>query len=277
MLQNFEQKLRNNNGFAATLLDLYILVNLTFLGLDVFIAHSINAFASPAEWIPFYFSLAAALLMTPIMFSKNPYYRKWCRLSIGGLAIAVGITGMLLHLSSGFFTALTLKSLVYAAPFVAPLAYTGIGMLLITNQIIPDTERHWAEWITFLAGAGWCGNFLLSAIDHAQNGFFVPTEWIPVITSALAVGYLLTHDWKTNQTAASTYGIAIFTLNFFVGITGSLFHLIADLQIPATRQIDRFLYGAPLLAPLLFPNLSLLAILGIWKISNRPTESTKNS
>ena len=34
---------------------------------------------------------------------------------------------MLLHLHSRFFVELTLHSLVYTAPFVAPLAFTGLG------------------------------------------------------------------------------------------------------------------------------------------------------
>ncbi len=38
------------------LLEIFVLFNLAFLALDVFIAHSINDFGHWAEWIPFYFS-----------------------------------------------------------------------------------------------------------------------------------------------------------------------------------------------------------------------------
>ena len=42
-----------------------------------------------------------------------------------------------------------------------------------------------------LALGGFVGNFVFSLTDHAQNGFFNPLEWIPVVSSALAVGFLL--------------------------------------------------------------------------------------
>ena len=48
----------------------------------------------------------------------------------------IGIVGLVLHLKSQFFQQWTLASLVYAAPFAAPLAYTGIGLLLILNRLV---------------------------------------------------------------------------------------------------------------------------------------------
>jgi hypothetical protein len=36
-----------------------------------------------------------------------------------------------------------------------------------------------------------CGNFVLSLTDHASNGFFARSEWIPVISSACATGFLI--------------------------------------------------------------------------------------
>ena len=63
--------LRNRKGLAAKLLDFFILANLAFLALDVFLAHSVNAFAHSAEWIPFYFSLGASVLLALILFGKK--------------------------------------------------------------------------------------------------------------------------------------------------------------------------------------------------------------
>ena len=42
---------------------------------------------------------------------------------IGWLSVLVGLAGVLYHLESRFFLDRTLKSLTYAAPFAAPLAY----------------------------------------------------------------------------------------------------------------------------------------------------------
>ena len=45
-------------------------------------------------------------------------------------------------------------------------------------------------WVTFFALGGFAGNFVLSLCDHAQNGFFAASEWIPVVAGATAVGFL---------------------------------------------------------------------------------------
>src|SRR5581483_2935056 len=80
---------------------------------------------------------------------------------------------------------------VYAAPFAAPLAYTGLGLLLIMNRMVADDAPEWPYWVLLMALGGFFGNFIFSLTDHAQNGFYHWTEWIPVITSACAVGFLL--------------------------------------------------------------------------------------
>ena len=53
--------LSNNSWYAEPrlLLELFVLVNLAFLSLDIYLAHSVNEFRRPAEYIPLYFSLAA--------------------------------------------------------------------------------------------------------------------------------------------------------------------------------------------------------------------------
>ena len=71
MPENSEKMLRNRKGLAARLLDFFIIANLAFLALDVFLAHSVNAFAHSAEWIPFYFSLGASVLLALILFGKK--------------------------------------------------------------------------------------------------------------------------------------------------------------------------------------------------------------
>ena len=131
--------------------------------------------------------------------------------------------------------------------------------------MLPDTDPQWAEWVIFLAGCGWCGNFLLSALDHAQNGFFDAAEWIPVITSALAVGCVITLYCQPDQMGFSKYCATVFAINFIVGIAGFFLHLLADLHLPSAAEAEKFIYGAPPFAPLLFSDLSLLALLGIYK------------
>jgi hypothetical protein len=49
-----------------------------------------------------------------------------------------------------------------------------------------------------------------------------------------------------------------------VGVLGFVYHTAANLHGPSASLFDNFVYGAPSLAPLLFPNLALLAFIGLW-------------
>ena len=99
----------------------------------------------------------------------------------------VGLAGLLFHLDSVFFEEQTLRNLVYTAPFAAPLAYTGLGFLVLLSRMVDADDPEWAGWVVVLAAGGWAGNFVLTLADHAQNGFFHPTEWIGVVASTSCV------------------------------------------------------------------------------------------
>ena len=108
-------------------LEAFVLVNLAFLSLDIYLAHSVNQFHRAAEYIPLYFSLAAPLVLLVGLLAGEwlTFPAVWRDLGylVGWLAVVIGLVGVVLHLDSHFFIERTLKSLVYAAPFAAPLAY----------------------------------------------------------------------------------------------------------------------------------------------------------
>jgi hypothetical protein len=84
---------------------------------------------------------------------------------VGWTSLGVGIAGMLFHLQSHFFDEQTIHNLVYTTPFVAPLAYAGLGLLLILDRMVDSDSIEWAQWIVFLALGGFVGNFILSLAD----------------------------------------------------------------------------------------------------------------
>ena len=250
----------------AVLLELFVIINLSFLALDVFIAHSVNSFAHRAEWIPFIFSLVAPALLLLALFRGQRRIKRFVGCSVGWVSVFVGIGGMLFHLESQFFTDLTVKSLIYTAPFIAPLSYAGIGLLLIMHHTVGADSMEWGRWILVMTFAGFLGNFVLSLCDHAQNGFFNWGEWIPVCTSAIAVGFLMTAILQPDDVSFLKLCLVILVLNGATGIVGFCWHVSANLQVAAPSVKDSFLYGAPAFAPLLFPNLSLLGALGIFGV-----------
>jgi hypothetical protein len=202
-------------------IELFALFNLAGLAPDIFLAHSINSFRAPAEYVPLIFSLVAPLLLIPAIWSlAQSRLQPWRGLGhfVGWTSVVIGVTGLILHLQSQFFQQWTLASLVYAAPFAAPLAYTGIGLLLIMPLI-------------------------------AQVG----RMYLRVCAMVMVV-------------------------QMVVGIAGFVLHVDADLHAVGPTLFERVIHGAPVFAPLLFPNLALLAGIGMWVLYQKlpVTESAGN-
>jgi hypothetical protein len=171
---------------------------------------------------------------------------------------------VVLHLDSRFFYDNTLKSLTYAAPFAAPLAYTGLGLLLVANRMVRAESAEWAYWILLLALGGFFGNFVFSLTDHATNGFFRTIEWLPVVSSAFAVSFLAVPLLIRVERSYLMLAAAILILQGFVGVLGFILHALADLEGPSVKMFENIVHGAPPFAPLLFPNLVLLSLIALW-------------
>jgi len=246
----------------------FVISNIGFLTFDIYLAHSVNQFRSRAEYVPLIFSAVAslALLLVLLVRSRHPLLWKITGHVVGGLAVLVGLTGVILHLQSQFFYERTLRSLTYSAPFAAPLAYTGLGLLLIMNRMVDDQAREWAQWVLLFALGGFVGNFVFSLADHAGNGFFDGLEWVPVVASALAVGFLTMPLISQVAPRYLEISAAILFVEAGTGAWGFVLHAEANLRGPSIHPFDNFIYGAPPMAPLLFPNLAVLGIIALWRL-----------
>jgi len=253
------------------LLEVFVTVNLAILAGDIVLAHSVNQFRLPAEYIPLYFSAAAPILLLIVIAARWRWGLRaaWRDVGIlvGGLSILVGLGGVLYHLESSFFAQRTLRSLTYAAPFVAPLAYTGLGFLLVMNRLVAQHTVEWSRWVILLATGGFFGNFVLCLTDHATNGFFLKTEWIPVLSSALAAGFLIVPVMMHVSRRFLDLCLSVLVVQALVGIVGFWFHLRMNAYAPGVSFFERTVYGAPPMAPLLFPNLVGLAMIGLWELA----------
>ncbi len=243
--------------------------NLAFLVLDIYMAHSVNAFRHWAEYIPLYFSVGAPILLVAgILARHRGKIHVWALFGhvVGWCSLAIGLAGVLFHLESAFFAERTLKSLTYAAPFAAPLAYAGLGLLLIMNRMVTARSKEWAQWVLLLALGGFAGNFVLSLTDHAANGFSRSSEWIPVMSSAFAVGFLSACFLAPVNRSYRILCACVMLLQALVGLLGFGFHVAANLKGPSTHMLQNFIDGAPPFAPLLFPNLMVLALIALWAL-----------
>lgn len=248
--------------------ELFVILNIGFLTLDIYLAHSVNQFRNPAEYIPLVFSAAAPFLLVFALAVRYRWPAVWKDLGyfVGWAAVLIGLAGVILHLQSHFFYERTLRSLTYSAPFAAPLAYTGLGLLLIMNRMVDPDILEWAQWMLLLTLGGFIGNFVFSLADHAENGFFNPLEWVPVVASAIAVGFLAVPLLMRVSRRYVDLCAAILLLEAGVGLWGFVLHAERNLRGPSVHAFDNFIYGAPPMAPLLFPNLMVLGIIALWQL-----------
>ncbi|HEY1679015.1 MAG TPA: hypothetical protein VGG04_14965 [Candidatus Sulfotelmatobacter sp.] len=246
----------------------FAIANLGFLTCDIYLAHSVNGFRRTAEYIPLFFSAIAPVILIGALLLRRRSRAAWTDLGyfVGGLSIVIGLTGVILHLDSAFFYERTIKSLTYSAPFAAPLAYTGLGFLIVMNRMVDQNSEEWAKWVLLFTLGGFVGNFVFSLTDHAVNGFFHPMEWIAVVASAVGVGFLITPLLMQVTRGFISLCAGLLLAEAAVGILGFALHAMANLHGPSTQAWKNFVYGAPPFAPLLFPNLMLLGMIGLWRL-----------
>lgn len=251
----------------------FAIVNIGFLTFDIYLAHSVNQFRNRAEYIPLLFSSTAPLFLIVALSQRRRHRLVWMILghAVGWAAIVVGLTGVILHLESNFFYERTLRSLTYSAPFAAPLAYAGLGFLLVMNRMVDSESVEWARWILLFTLGGFIGNFVFSLADHAGNGFFFRAEWVPVAASAVAIGFLVVPLIMRVSRAFIDLSATVLILEAGIGLWGFALHTMGNLQGPSVHAFDNFIYGAPPMAPLLFPNLMVLGIIGLWQLRNHET------
>jgi len=247
----------------------FIASNLGFLAADIALAHAANRFARREEWWPIAFSVCAALLLVPSLLrpARHAILRR-VELLVGAFSVAVGVLGMILHLQSAFFETQTLETLVYSAPFAAPLAYVGLGLLLIMARMErPETEI-WEAWVLFFTLGGFIGNLALTLTDHAQNGFFSVSEWAAVVGAAFGCSFLVVFLLRPESRPLERALRYVLAFEATLGVLGFALHVRSNLGRPGS-WFDRALYGAPLFAPLLFADLAALGAIALWSRARR--------
>ena len=265
---------------------LMMAVNEVFLGVDTFTAHSISGTIRPYEWIPIIFGPVAGVLLLVaglIALRRRPLATVLATLTLG-TSIVVGLLGAFFHLQRALLPnavpgeRLTVNLLVWAPPILGPLTFCLVGMLGISAAWIeepPDSgvlrllggmrlrlPYAKTQAYFFLIGLGCLATVVSSVLDHARTGFTNPWLWLPTAIGifgtvvALALGVIE----RPLRGDLITYAGAM-VLMIAVGLTGFLLHVGFNLVDQGTVVIERFLRGAPFLAPLLYCNMGALGLL----------------
>jgi hypothetical protein len=261
-------------------------VNLIFLGIDTYLAHLISGTIRPNEWIPVIFGLTAglALLVAGLIAIRNRRLATWLATAVLLASIGVGLLGAYFHMlrailpSAAIGERISIDLLVWAPPILGPLTFALVGVLGISAAWVespPDSgvllistqrrlrmpyskTRAYFFWVSM----GSLATVISSVLDHARTGFTNPWLWIPTAAGvfativALALGAL---D-RPSATDLKVY-VASMLLMILVGLVGAGLHVAEDLTTMNVLVVERFLRGAPLLAPLLFCNMGALGLI----------------
>jgi hypothetical protein len=280
------QRLRRLPLSRDQLMLLMAAANEILLGLETYLGHSISGTIVPNEWIPILFGPIAGLLL--LMAGVIALRRRRLATAIGTAvlmsSIVVGLLGAFFHLRRALLPSgppgqqVSVILLVWAPPILAPLTFALVGLLGLTAAAVeepPDTglltlSAHRrlpmpfskSQAYFFLVGLGSLATVISSVLDHARAQFENPWLWVPTAVGVFGtmVAVALGAIRRPTRIDLTTYTVAMM-LMLAVGPVGTALHIDADLVQEGAVVLERFIRGAPVLAPLLFSDMGMLGLL----------------
>ncbi len=270
------------------LMMLMMAVNLLFLALDTWLAHQESGNIVMRERIPIIFGIVAGLLLlfAGLIALNNRSMASGIATAVLIASIGVGVLGAYYHIARAALPSaplgqrLTLDLLIWAPPALGPLAFALVGVLGISAawaEEPPDSGRlhifskrflHLPYSKTrayfFIVGMGMVAALVSSALDHARTGFLDWSLWFATaigifgMVTAIVMGAI---D-RPSRLDLNTY-LAAMLLLIVVGVIGAWFHIEANLATGNVIVMERFLRGAPILAPLLYTNMGMLGLIAL--------------
>lgn len=261
-------------------------VNEIFLGIDVYLAHRVSGTIVPNEWIPIIFGPIAGLLLLVaglIAFRARPLASLIATLTLA-VSVMVGLLGAYFHAIRAILPAapagqqVSVLLLIWAPPILGPLTFALVGWLGVSAAWIedpPDSGKlvlpggrilHLPFSKTrayfFMVGLGTLATVISSVLDHARTQFENPWLWIPTVIGVFGtvVPIALAAVRKPSRGDLLTYTVAMLLL-LVTGPVGTFLHIRDNLTAEGVFVVERFIRGAPFLAPLLFSNMGLLGLL----------------
>jgi hypothetical protein len=261
-------------------------INEIFLGIDIYLAHNISGTIVFREWIPIIFGPVAGVLLLiagVIAIKQRPLATVIASMVLIS-SIVVGLLGAYFHVIRAALPTgpageqITVRLLVWGPPILGPLMFALVGLLGISAAWIetpPDSGRlrllggyHLQLPLSktrayfLMVGLGTLVTVISSVLDHARTDFENPWLWIPVVTGVFGAMAGVTLGFIDRPTRADliTYTVAMVLL-LITGLVGAILHIDDNLTTRGTFVVERFIRGAPFLAPLLFANMGTLGLL----------------
>lgn len=260
-------------------------VNEIFLGIDIYFAHLVSGTIVPREWIPIVFGPAAGVLLLAAgaYALRNRLRATWLANFVFLASVVVGVLGAYFHIIRAILPTappgarFNLGLLVWAPPVVAPLTFAGIallgisaawlespadsGILLVGRRRIRLPYSKTRAYLLMLS-LGTLVTLISSVLDHARSGFENPWLWAPTVIGIFSVTVtvaLAARDEPPGRADLWVYIGAMLAM-ILAGLAGLYFHINANLVSGGTFVGERFLRGAPFMAPLLFCNMGMIGL-----------------
>jgi len=260
--------------------------NELMLAVEIYLAHSISGSLVGSEWIPVIFGPIAALLLAlaGLISLRNRPLAIWLAIPTLLASILVGVAGAYFHMARAFqpFAAagqqVNISLAVWAPPLLAPLTFALVGLIglsaiwiespvdsgnlvLMGNRTLlyPFSKT---RGYFFLVSMGMLATLISSVLDHARTNFSNPWLWIPTAAGVLGTVMPLLIGLYRKPTRADIWGyMTAMLLIIVVGTVGAALHILSDLAMDNGIILERFIRGAPILAPLLFADIATLGLL----------------
>lgn len=262
--------------------------NEIFLGIDIYLAHSISGTIVPNEWIPIIFGPVAGvlLLLAGLIALRNRPLATMFATLVFVSSIAVGLLGAYFHIIRAILPnaplgeRVTVNLLVWAPPILGPLTFSLTGLIGISaawKEDPPDSgildllggmrlrlPYSKTRAYLFMVGLGSLATVISSVLDHARTNFDNPWLWLPTAIGVFAtvVAVALGAVNKPGRGDLITY-ITAMVLMILVGVLGSILHINENLTTTGSYVGERFLAGAPFLAPMLFADMGTLGLIAL--------------
>ena len=272
------------------------------LGVETYLAHLISGDVKPAEAIPVFLGpIFGVILLGALGVRLSRRATTLSSLIILGVAAAsvvVGVVGSAFHWArvvppaTAPGAALRWDWLIFAPPILGPLAFAGVGLLAII-AVLEDTQPESGKLtlpgiISFntplpqtrqfmwLIAFGLYAATLSSFLDHGRTSFENVFVWTPVVLGAFgAVATTLMALYANHKAADWFIFFWIMILMIVLGVMGLGLHVNADLPEGTANIVwERFIRGAPVMAPMLF---ALMGAFGLITMIGAETDEKPSS
>ena len=259
--------------------------NEIMLGVETYIAHLISGTIVPYEWIPIIFGPVAGvlLLIAGLIAQRNRPLATVIASVVFIASIVVGVMGAFFHIRRAILPTapigelVSVPLLVWAPPILGPFTFALIGLVglsaawredpLDSGTLVLLKGRRlslpFSKTRAFLlmVGLGCLATVISSVLDHARTDFSNPWLWVPtavgIFAAVVAVGLGMIDN--PNRGDVFVFVLAM-VLMMLAGVTGLGLHVRADLTSLGAIIGERFVRGAPFLAPLLFADMGMFGL-----------------